>query len=263
MLKKMLFIFIFSYSILSAQKIIHKSPFYRKPSKNPIIKLSDIRVPINGDAITNVPKVHREYVQSEIDRASILIRQKKFKDAIDICDNIIDFAPNYYSGYFTRAYAYEMQGDYHFALTDYQKSISFYPRSPYLYERLSALYNRYGQYKSSLTTLLTAFKVFDTDYSWLLLAGNIALDNNDIQTADYYYMMIMKTKSKGYAYEGLGNIEYKIGRPDVAQDAYNMAHYYYSEENYVYQKDFLAPYNKQRIIDNIRRASNFGTSIPF
>lgn len=259
MKKPVLFILIGLLQIsnyIYAQRLIDASSYYKDPSKSAIVNPDRVTIrPDTGDSrLLGLDSATRMFVTNQLNEARKLIDDGKFFEARLICDSIESKFNNYYEIYFLRALAFQRQGDLYYAKLDFDKAISYYPRVPLLYQRAGEFYEMIGQYESALIVYISAFKVFNNEYSWIFLAGNLALKNQDTKSANYYYMMGIKSRQDGYSYEGLGNLEFQAKNFDTALDGYRVAASLYAKNERRYTNSFLANDNIFRTDDEISNA---------
>lgn len=247
-----LFIVIFSLLLTSnflySQKIIESSPYYKDPSTTAIVNPDNIiiKADVGDSKLLTLDIATRTFVTNQLSQAKKLISDGKFFDAILICNDIETRINDYYEVYYLRALAYQGHGELYYAKLDFEKALSYYPRVSMLYQKAGEFYEMIGQYESALKVYISAFKVFNYDYSWIFLAGNIALKNQDIKSANYYYMMGIKSKQNGYSYEGLANLEFLAKKYDAAYDGYKEAASLYRKNYKNYTNSFMAEDNAPR-----------------
>ena len=128
---------------------------------------------------------------------------------------------NYYEIYYLRGLSYYRRADLHYASLDLKKLLSLYiEEKDYdtVYGLTYEFFDTINEYEETLRACITAYKTTNNPY-WLFLAGNSALKNGDVKSADYYFNACLKENSS-YANEGFGDISYLNNQYDNAIDNY-------------------------------------------
>ncbi|WP_258222259.1 hypothetical protein [Brachyspira hampsonii] len=103
-----------------------------------------------------------------------------------------------------------------------------------------------NEYEETLRSCIIAYKVTNNPY-WLFLAGDSALKNGDVKSADYYFNACVK-QNNSYANEGFGDINYLNNQYDNAINNYRNAIYSNSEEQIRIQRKISNAAVKKRNI---------------
>ena len=253
--------FLLTSNTAYTQRLLKKSPYYTDPSKKALIMPNDLKVKkYTGDTVLKEidPKL-KVYFEEEIAKAKNLVTEGKNIEAIDLCYEIESKFSNNYLIYYTRAQAHENMGDVVYAKADYDKALSYFPNDKSFYSKTADFYSLIGKYEEALKIYITAYKVLE-DNMWLFLAGNLALKNDDIPSANYYYMSLIKSKQKAYFYEGMGNIEFRTAEYDTAIEAFEFAIKEYKDED-EYESSLIATDKNIPRVNKFIEESNIEKSI--
>lgn len=240
-------LFLLHGNIAYSQRALRKSIYFTNPSKEAIIMPNSVKtLPYRLDPTLVSDPTKREQIEARISQVETQIKEGMYIEALDTIDAIEGDIPNSYIIYFLKALAYQNIGDSVYANENYRRAIDFYPPDTLLYKSAASFYNMLGQYEEALRTYIKAYKILKDD-AWMTYAGNLALENNDLQSANYYYNFIIKDKKKAHAYEGIGNIEFRVGNYQIALIAYSEAFKEYEKRDKQYVDSMLFTDNVLRI----------------
>ena len=99
------------------------------------IPVDDAKFQLPKDRGKSVDEVagNIEQAESLVKSAYQLIDQKKYDEAIDLCNKAIKISPNYESAYGERGFAYSQKGQFDKAIADYSTAIKMSPYEALLY----------------------------------------------------------------------------------------------------------------------------------
>ena len=240
-------LFLLHGNLAYSQRALRKSIYFTNPSKKAIVMPNSVKTsPYRLDPSLIADPARRERIESRISQAETQIKEGMYIEALDTIEAIEGEIPNNYKIYFLKALAFQNIGDSVYANENYRRAIDFSPPDPLLYKNAASFYNILGQYEESIKTYIKAYKILKED-GWINYAGNLALENNDLQSANYYYNLLIKEKKKAYSYEGIGNIEFRVGNYKMAFDIYSEAFKEYKRRNKEYTNTMLFTDNILRI----------------
>ncbi|PCG19350.1 tetratricopeptide repeat protein [Brachyspira sp. G79] len=194
--------------------------------RNINITLDDIKAPTNNITVSN-----DNIINKELETAEKLAMEGKFFEAIELCNNLEANYTNYYKLYYIRGLSYFRRSDLRYAALDFTKLLSLYINTndtDKVYGLAGNFFETINEYEETVITYLTAYKVTNNPY-WLFLAGNCALKNGDIKSANSYFQSSLKD-SQSYGNEGLGDINLLNNRYDDAVNNYKNAKYLNNED---------------------------------
>ena len=254
--------FLLTSNTVYTQRLLKKSPYYTDPSKKALVMPNDVKIrKYTGEEIlTEINPELKLYFEEKIARAQNLLAEGKNIEAIDLCYEIESRFSDNYLIYYIRAKAHQNMGDVVYAKADYDKALSYFPKDELFYSEVADFYALIAKYKEALTIYITAYKVLE-DNVWLFLAGNLALKNDDIPSANYYYTSLIKSKQSAYFYEGMGNIEFKTAEYDTAIEAFEFAIKEYKKDEEEYQSKLITADNNIPRANKLIEKSNIEKSI--
>ena len=196
--------------------------------RNANITLESINVNTNK---TVLPTNTQYDLNKELDKVRKLMQDGNFFEAIDLCNSLETNYNNYYEIYYLRGLSYYRRADLYYASLDLKKLLSLYiEEKDYdtVYGLTYEFFDAINEYEETLRACITAYKTTNNPY-WLFLAGNSALKNGDVKSADYYFNACVKENSS-YANEGFGDISYINKQYDNAIDNYRKVRYSNNED---------------------------------
>ncbi|MDO6992686.1 tetratricopeptide repeat protein [Brachyspira innocens] len=194
--------------------------------RNINISLDDIKAPTNNIYISN-----DNIINKELETAEKLAMEGKFFEAIALCNELETNYTNYYKLYYIRGLSYFRRSDLHYAALDFTKLLSLYINTndtDKVYSLVGNFFDTINEYEQTVITYLTAYKATNNPY-WLFLAGNSALKNGDIKSANSCFQSSLKD-GQSYGNEGLGDINLLNNRYDDAVNNYKSAKYSNEED---------------------------------
>ena len=196
--------------------------------RNANITLESITANTNKTALAT----NTQYdLNKELDKVRKFIQDGNFFDAINLCNFLETNYKDYYEIYYLRGLSYYRRADLYYASLDLKKLLSLYiEKKDYdiVYGLIYEFFDTINEYEETLKSCITAYKTTNNPY-WLFLAGNSALKNGDVKSADYYFNACLK-QNNSYASEGFGDIDLLNNQYDNAINNYKKARYTNNEE---------------------------------
>jgi len=170
-----------------------------------------------------------------------LIKEKKYKHAIVVLDNIINNQPEFDSAYLERAYALMMDGDYRNALIDYSHVMKDYNLQILAWRGRAAMYYYSGDNLKAIEEFTNLIKLDNNDFRSYCGRGivriNVQLSASDVNSVTYMnainfdYEGAMKDFNKAIeinpiyveAYLKRADLYTRINNNDKALEDYNLA----------------------------------------
>lgn len=188
--------------------------------RNLNIDIENINI-ITNNFLNNANEDVKINIINQLNEAKLLIEDSKYNEAINICNLLEESYKDYYDIYYTRGLAYYRRGDLYYASLDFSKIVNWYINDREVHTNIADLFYKINEYEYALITYISAYKIYNDNY-WLYLAGNIALRNFDIKSAEKYYSLCIKN-GNNYGYEGFGDIGIFKKQYDDALNNYNVA----------------------------------------
>lgn len=234
-------------------------------------------VTINTNKI-NLDSNTQYALDKELDKVRKFIKDGYFFEAIDLCNSLEINYTDYYEIYYLRGLSYFRRADLYYASLDFKKLLSLYINEKdydKVYGMIMEFFDTINEYEETLKAGITAYKVTNNPY-WLFLAGNAAVKNGDVQSADYYFNACLKLNAS-YANEGFGDINTLNKQYDKAIDNYKKVKYSNSDENirvqskisnaevkrelYIWDRSFLSK-NYNNSISILNNISSYSKDYP-
>ncbi len=188
--------------------------------RNLDINLENVNI-ITNDFFNNANEEIKINIINKLNEAKLLIEEYKYNEAINICNLLEESYKDYYDIYYTRGLAYYRHGDLYYASLDFSKIINWYINDREVHTNITDLFYKINEYEYALIAYISAYKIYNDNY-WLYLAGDIALRNFDIKSAEKYYSLCIKNGSD-CGYDGFGDISIFKKQYDDALNNYNVA----------------------------------------
>ncbi|WP_157150526.1 tetratricopeptide repeat protein [Brachyspira sp. SAP_772] len=188
--------------------------------RNLDINLENVNI-ITNDFLNNANEEIKIDITNKLNEAKLLIKESKYNEAINICNLLEESYKDYYDIYYTRGLAYYRHGDLYYASLDFSKIINWYINDREVHTNITDFFYKINEYEYALIAYISAYKIYNDNY-WLYLAGDIALRNFDIKSAEKYYSLCIKNGSE-CGYEGFGDISIFKKQYDDAINNYNVA----------------------------------------
>ncbi|OEJ14562.1 hypothetical protein BFL38_06865 [Brachyspira hampsonii] len=196
--------------------------------RNANITLESITVNTNKNNLAT----NAQYdLNKELDKVRKFMQDGNFFDAINLCNSLENNYRDYYEIYYLRGLSYYRRADLYYASLDFKKLLSLYIEEKdhnIVYGMIFDFFDTINEYEETLRLCITAYKATNNPH-WLFLAGNSALKNGDVKSADYYFNACVK-QNNSYANEGFGDINYLNKQYDSAINNYRKVRYSNNEE---------------------------------
>ena len=187
------------------KKIKLSENFYAKSLSEEII---DKKIEYISEAIALNP----ENIDFYSHRANLYTLVKKYTEAIEDCNSIIEMKPDYDGAYLTLGVAYFEMGKYEMAIDVNNKALEFAPRNELIYENLGIFYSLLKDQSKAIDFFHKAINInpfLSTSYNGCANSYRILGDNK--KALENVYKSIELNSASPIAYSTLAEINAQLG----------------------------------------------------
>jgi serine/threonine protein kinase/Tfp pilus assembly protein PilF len=175
-------------------------------------------------AIIRTSGVEQLEVSVQVNRANSLTALGRIDEAMESYENAIALRPDDAVPYFSRAWGYNMAGNYHLALADYQRCTELQPQFYLAYSDRGLLLHQLGQYDEAKKSLERAVEIKpDFAAGYFHLANTCVKLGDDEEALHYYGKALENDPFHIRAATNLGNLYYKMGDEIEALENFSYA----------------------------------------
>lgn len=151
-------------------------------------------------------------------------QSREYKNAVDVCSQLIKIAPDTAIYYYNRGKAYRYLEQHENAVADYQKAFSLDSMNIDFLISLAISYSYLDQNDKAIATYEHALNIDPTSAMCYYNLGNISGSKKDYEKAISYFLIAIEYKfNYGNAYLALGDCYVYLKTPTNACEAYKKA----------------------------------------